>query len=128
LKEQIILVLEVENITPPSRSWWSMFIRRLIADRFRICHAQPLEQDCYQLTPADVAKDFHCLNSLSISEYDLHLVINLDETGFAASKNGRLKSGTVPVPTAFEKRLFEKKYLNPILFQRSWRCYWQGRS
>jgi hypothetical protein len=75
-----------------------------LSDQFRICQAPPLEQDRYQLTLADVAEHFHRLNSLYVSEYDPHLVINLDETGFSASKSWRSKSARALVPTDFEKK------------------------
>jgi hypothetical protein len=85
LKEQITLILEAENVTPLSRSWWSKFVDRLINEHFRIWTAQPLEQNRYQLTPEAITKHFRQLSSLPISSYDPRLITNVDETGFEAS-------------------------------------------
>jgi hypothetical protein len=70
LKEQIVLALEAENITPLLRSWWPKFIAPLIRKEFRIHTVQPLEQDCYQLTPDDTAEHFRQLSSLPTSDSD----------------------------------------------------------
>jgi hypothetical protein len=61
-----------------------------------------LEQDRYKLTPEAITEHFWQLSSLPISSYDPRLIINVDETGFGASKNGRLKSVKVIVPTSFK--------------------------
>jgi hypothetical protein len=74
MEEQNPLILEAENVTPPSRSWWSKFIDRLILEHFRICTAQSLEQDRYQLTPEAITEHFRQLSSLPISSCDPRLI------------------------------------------------------
>jgi hypothetical protein len=103
------LALEAESITPPSRSWLPKFITRLIRKEFRIRTAEPFEQDRYRLIPDDIAEHFRQLSSLPISDYDSHLVVNLDETGFGASKSGLSKSAKVVVPVSFQGKPVREK-------------------
>jgi hypothetical protein len=70
-----------------------------------------LEQDRYQLTPEAITEHFRQLSSLPISSYDPRLIINVDETGFGASKCGRLKSVKVIVPTSFKGKPFREENL-----------------
>jgi hypothetical protein len=83
----------------------------LINEHFCICTAQPLEQDRYQLTPEGITEHFRQLSLLPTSSYAPRLIINVDETGFGASKSSRLKSVKVIVPTSFKGKPVREKNL-----------------
>jgi hypothetical protein len=52
----------------------------------------------------DIVQHFANLEEFEISHISLHLIINLDETGFVASKSGRQKSRKVVVPQPLSKK------------------------
>jgi Asp-tRNA(Asn)/Glu-tRNA(Gln) amidotransferase C subunit len=50
---------------------------------------QPLEEDRFKAKTEDIVQHFANLEEFEISHISPHLIIDLDETGFGASKSGR---------------------------------------
>jgi hypothetical protein len=102
VKEQI--VAELEKIDPnivPSQSYYAKVIKRLLTDEFTIKNAQPLEEARCTISEEIIQLHFEKLREIAIGEIAPQLILNIDETGFGASKSGRAKSRKVIVPLEF---------------------------
>lgn len=99
LKEEILL--ELEQTRPdvcPTSSWYHYTIKGLLKDAFKLKHARPYEDKRYQLDKRVVAQYFELLGRPEVAAANPHMIYNTDETGFGASKSGRLKTQLVVVP------------------------------
>jgi hypothetical protein len=86
----------------------------LLRSDFVVRGAQPLEEDCLNVKIEDIVQHFANLEELEISHISLHLMINLDETGFGASKSGRQKPARLSCRSRCPRSLFSRKALTPI--------------
>jgi transposase len=102
VKEQIVAQLEIDqpNATP-SKSYYTHCIERILASEFTVRVAQPLEEERYAVRPEQIEQHFRNLRDLNLQNLSPHLILNLDETGFGASKTGRVKSRKVVIPAGF---------------------------
>jgi hypothetical protein len=104
VKEQIVAELEGTGVNAtPSTAYYTRCLERLLGNDFVIRLAQPLEEDRYNIKIADIEQHFANLDELNSSQISPHLIPNLDETGFGASKSGRQKSRKIIVPRALSK-------------------------
>jgi hypothetical protein len=104
VKEQIVAELErTENDAMPSKSYYTHCLERMLGETFVIRLAQPLGEGRYNVKIADIHRRFENFGEMEISQISPHLIINLDETGFGASKSGRQKSRRVVVPELFSQ-------------------------
>jgi transposase len=111
LKEQIVAELEKINADiVPSQSYYAKVLPRLLRDDFHVRNAQPLKEARYDVSPEIIRLHFEKLSQTDICNISPHLILNLDETGFGASKSGRTKSRKVIVPSTFLKTpVFKEK-------------------
>jgi hypothetical protein len=110
VKEQIVAELERTGVeAAPSRSYYTRCLARLLGTDFVVRVAQPLEEDRFNVEIEDIVQHFANLEELEISHILPHLIINLDETGYGASKSGRQKSRKVIVPQSLSKNPVSKK-------------------
>jgi hypothetical protein len=84
-------------------------LERILGEKFVILLSQPLGKDRYNVKIADIHWHFANLGEMEISQILPHLIINLDETGFGASKSGRQKSRRIIVPESFSQTLVFKE-------------------
>jgi transposase len=102
VKEQIMAELEPEDPNAaPSKSYYTHCIERLLGSEFTVRVAQPLEEERYAITPEIIKQHFANFTALGVTNLSPHLILNLDETGFGASKSGRAKSRQVVIPSSF---------------------------
>jgi hypothetical protein len=93
----------------PSNSYYTRCPARSLGSDFVVRVAQPLEEDRFNVKIEDIVQHFANLEELEISRISPHLMINLGETGFRASKSGRRKSRKVIVPQSLSKRPVSKE-------------------
>jgi hypothetical protein len=72
-----------------------------------------LEEDKFNVKIGDTVQHFANLEELEISHISPHLIINLDETGFGASKSGRQRSRKIAVPQSVSKKPVFKENSDP---------------
>jgi hypothetical protein len=102
VKEQIVAELErTGNHATPSKSYYTRCLEGMFGEEFVIRLAQPLGEDCYNVKISDIHRHFANLGEMEISQISSYFIINLDETGFGASKSGRQKSRPVTVLESF---------------------------
>jgi hypothetical protein len=90
---------------PSARCWWSKSIDRLVANQFRVCLADLVEEDRLQVGLRQFRDHFCRLISVPIARPHPSLVINVDEMEFSSVKSGRLKNQQFVVPQTFKRRL-----------------------
>jgi hypothetical protein len=101
-KEQIVAELERTGMDEtPSKSYYTRCIERLLEENFVSRLAQPSEENHYNVRMGDIERYFSNLGEMEISKISYHITINLDETGFGASKSGTQKSRRVIMPQLF---------------------------
>jgi hypothetical protein len=82
-----------------SQGYSSKLLERVCASEFEVDRAQPIEEARCNVTDGDIRENFANLEGIEISGISPHLVLNLDETRFSASKSGRTKFRKVIVST-----------------------------
>lgn len=95
------LTLELERSNPdacPTSSWYHYQLKRVLSGAFKIKTARPLEEERYEVNKDDIATYFRLLNDPRIRQSNPELFFNVDESGFGASKSGRLRACKVVVP------------------------------
>jgi hypothetical protein len=102
VKEQIVAQLEIDqpNATP-SKSCYPHCIERILASEFIVCIGQPLEEDRYTIGPEQIEEHFRNLTHFNLESLSLHLILNLDEIGFGASKTRHVRAHTAVIPADF---------------------------
>jgi hypothetical protein len=101
-KEQVIAHFEeADSTTIPSQSYYTRLLDRLMSSEFQVRKAQPLEEARFDVRPEIIQSHFKNLADLDLTSISPHVILNLDETGFRASKSGRAKARKVIVPKAF---------------------------
>jgi UDP-N-acetylmuramyl tripeptide synthase len=104
VKEQIVAELERTGVEAvPSKSYHTRCLARLLGSDFVVRVAQPLEEDRFNVKIEDIVQHFANLEELEMSHISFH-IINLDGTGFGASKSGRQKSRKIIVPQSLSKK------------------------
>jgi hypothetical protein len=78
-------------------------LERILGEELVLRLSQPLGEDHYNVKIADIHWHFENLGQMEISQISPHLIIDLDETEFGASKSGRQKSRQVIVPESFSQ-------------------------
>jgi Asp-tRNA(Asn)/Glu-tRNA(Gln) amidotransferase C subunit len=105
VKEQIVAELERTGVeATPSKSYNARCLTRLLGSDFIVRAARPLEEDTFNVKIEDIVQHFANLEELELSHISPNLIINLDETGFGASKSGRQKSRKGIVPQSLSKK------------------------
>ena len=102
-KHRVFLALETvnPNITPSTQYFYDL-CNRLTKGRFTLKVASGLDRERYDVSIDSIAKYFDELRRLEIKSVDPRLIINLDETGFGASKSGRIRPQKAIVPSDFK--------------------------
>jgi hypothetical protein len=77
-------------------------MQRVPGEEFGVRTATPREEDRYCVGFDQIETHFKVLEEAEIASISPHLILNLHETGFRASKSGRAKSQNVIVPARFE--------------------------
>lgn len=114
LKKRIVQLLEDRNVSDyPSRSFYGDLIKRLFRGEYEKRVAETVEQARSEVTQTDLERYFSVLHREGLTDVKPDLVINIDETGFGASRSGRLKSTKVIVPCSVEGRLYVGKENEP---------------
>ena len=108
-KEQVLIELEKElpDFVPGHQYYYDL-LNRLSKGNLTVKLASGLASERYQVTPESIQEYFRILSQINIESMDPRLIINIDETGFGASKSGRTKSQKVIVPVTFEGTPFYK--------------------
>ena len=120
LKRHVLQILESKNVENfPSRAYFSQLTSRLLSAEYDRRSAEVLESARTEVSQQDVNQYFTILAENNVMETPPDLLINIDETGFGASKSGRVKSAKVFVPKGFAGRLYvpceaEKHYVSAI--------------
>ena len=120
LKHRVLQVLEDKNVnTFPSRAYFSQLTARLISQEFDRRAAEVLDSARMEVCQADIERYFNILAESEVPATTPELLINIDETGFGASKSGRVKSTRVFVPKGYDGRVYvaseaEKHYVSAI--------------
>lgn len=119
-KQRVLAALEEENknITPSTQYFYDLQ-SRLMDGRFCVKSASEMDPERFNVTKEDVRSYFSELQRIGITEIHPKLIINLDETGFGASKSGRQKPQKVIVPADFKgspvfKASEEKRFITCI--------------
>ena len=95
------LTLELERSNPdacPTSSWYHYQLKRVLSEGFKIKTARPLEEERYEVDKDTIETYFRLLNDPRIKKANPELIFNVDESGFGASKSGRLRTCKVVVP------------------------------
>lgn len=102
-KERVLVALEDENrhITPSVQYFYDLQ-ERLMGGLFCVKSASGMEVERFAVRKEDVLGYFEELERLEITKINPKLIINIDETGFGASKSGRIKPQKVIVPIDFQ--------------------------
>jgi hypothetical protein len=100
-EQAVVHFEEADSKTNTSQSYYTMLLDRLLRSEFRVRKAQPLKESRFDVRPEIIHSHFKNLADLDLTNISPHLILNLDETGFGASKSGRAKARKVIVPKAF---------------------------
>lgn len=100
----------------PSKQYYSDLFDRLLGEEYKIKIASPLDPERYAVTPETIREHFAKLEAIGVRNFDPRLILNLDETGFGASKSGRARGQKVIIPNGFRgspvyERCEEKRYV-----------------
>lgn len=96
---------ELEDTRPdvcPDNTWFHYTVKRVLEGRFKVKNARPFEAERYNVDKEVVEAYFKGLNDPRVKECNPHMFYNVDESGFGASKSGRLKTQKVIVPLDLE--------------------------
>ena len=114
LKRHVVQLLEDRNVGEyPSRSFYGDLIKRLFSGEYEKRVAETVEQARSEVTQTDIEEYFAVLQRCGLTGVKPDLIINVDETGFGASRSGRLKSTKVIVPCSVEGRIYVGKENEP---------------
>jgi hypothetical protein len=105
VKEQTVAELEQTSVeAAPSNSYYTRCPARSLGSDFVARVAQPLQEDRFNVKIEDIMRHFANHEELEISHISPRLMINLDKSGFGASKSGRQKSCKVIVLQSLSKK------------------------
>ena len=98
-KGRVVDLLEQQGVQDyPVTQYYRDLLDRLDGGRFHRVMASPLEEERFSLSKESIDQHFASLKDSGITEMRPELIINLDETGFGASRSHRLKG--IPVITS----------------------------
>jgi hypothetical protein len=102
-REEAYSLLEAQDSSIcPSLSYYDSLLSRVLERGFRLKSASPLDEDRWKVEPETISEHFRKLIDAGILECIPAMIINIDETGFGASRSGILKAKQVIVPDTFE--------------------------
>ena len=91
-KGRVVDLLEQQGVTEyPTTQFYRHLVDRLEGGIYTRSMATPLEEDRFNLSMGDIDRHFSVLQRLGIESMHPEIIINLDETGFGASRSHRLK-------------------------------------
>ena len=101
-KSEVLAHLHRENpnATPSSQYFYDL-IERIMGDEYTIKQAYGMEQKRFEVERERLGRHFELLKHLGIEKVHPSLILNVDETGFGASKSGRIKPQKVILPKSF---------------------------
>jgi hypothetical protein len=110
-REQAYTLLEEQNPTIcPSLSYYDKLLSYILDEGFQLKYADPLDEDRWKVDPDTMTDHFKKLVEAGVLDCLPSMIINIDETGFGASRAGRSRSKRVIVPLGFRpKPVYEEK-------------------
>ena len=91
-KLRVINMLEEQEIENyPTPQFYRDLLHRIDNHRYQLTLAQPLEEERFLLTNDMIEQHFRNLHELNVQDIDPDLIINIDESGFGASRAHRMK-------------------------------------
>jgi hypothetical protein len=94
--------LETQDPTiSTSLSYYDKLLSSVLDEGFRLQRAAPLDEGRWRVTKETIERHFNLLQEAGVLDCEPSMIINIDETGFGASKSGRMKPKKVIVPNEF---------------------------
>ena len=104
-KGRVVNILEAQGVEDfPTNQFYRDLLTRIDQGRYVTVPAVPLEEDRFQVTPQQILEYYEYLREISLENLDPNLIVNLDETGFGASRSHRMRPVKVIAPKDMSTR------------------------
>ena len=91
-KLKVVDLLEDQGIENyPTSQFYRDLLQRIDNHNYTVTLAQPVEEERFALTREAILQHFLNLQQLHVQNFDPDLILNIDETGFGASRAHRMK-------------------------------------
>ena len=104
-KARVVDLLEQQRVENyPTAQFYRDLLDRLDDGKYHRVMAAPLEEERFNLSREEIEHYFTSLAHAGIQDMKPELIINLDETGFGASRSHRLKGVSVIAPKSYSQK------------------------
>ena len=104
-KGRVVDLLEQQGVENyPTTQFYRDLLDRLDGGKYHRVMAAPLEEERFNLSRESIEHYFTSLVRAGIQDMRPELIINLDETGFGASRSHRLKGIQVITPKSYDQK------------------------